>query len=267
MTRHLAGTRLPRNLLAIVTLAFAALGASAQSSPTAERLVQTMLDARKTSGFRVRAKLTRTNGGVEVSRNLLITGRRDGERTTVVYRVTGPPNATGHALLLQDAGDHQPSGARIDRSKIAPLTVAMLGEPFFDSDLRIEDVFESFWYWQSPRIVGEQTVGNRRCAILELLPPPNASTRYARVTAWIAIDLALPLRIELVDRDEARVTRLMAGRIVKRDGRWTAARLLVEPGDGRSRTVLEGSRFERDLVLPAADFTVNAIARAVRESE
>jgi hypothetical protein len=248
----------------MVTLALAALGAMPQSSPTAERLVQAVLDARKTTGFRVRAKLTRTTDGVEVGRNLLISGRRDGERTAVVYRVTGPLAAAGQALLLQDAGDHDPSGARIERSTITPLTVAMLNEPFFDSDLRIEDVFESFWFWRSPRIVGEQTVGNRRCAIVELQPPPHAPTRYSRVTAWIAIDLALPLRIDLHDRDEARVTRLMAGRIVKRDGRWAAARLLVEPGDGRSRTVLEVSKFERDLVLPAADFTVDAIVRAIQ---
>ena len=252
--------------VAIATLAFAALGAGPQPSPAAERLVEAVLDARKTTGFRVRAKLTRTIGGAEVSRHLIITGRRDGERTAVAYRVIGPRDAAGHALLLRDAGDHQPSGARIDRSTVAPLTAAMLGEPFFDSDLRIEDVFESFWYWRTARIIADQKVGDHRCAILEFLPPSHSPTRYARVRAWIAIDLALPLRIELVDRDGG-LTRLTAGRIVRRNGRWAAARLIVEPGDGQSRTVLEASRFERDLMLPAADFTAEAIARAVRESQ
>jgi hypothetical protein len=87
------------------------------------------------------------------------------------------------------------------------------------------------------------------------------------VKVWIAIDIALPMRIELFDRAGFRVARITAGRIVKRDGRWAAARRAVERSGSASRTVIEGSSFDPDLDLPASDFTTAAVARAVRKRE
>jgi hypothetical protein len=253
--------------VAVLVLSFATNAGPQPSAATAEQLIAAVLDARTTTGFRIRAKLTRRTDDrpdAEVSRPLLITGRREGRRTAVVYEEPGSRGRPGRAVLVEDHGDHRPFGTRIEDSAAAPLGAPGMMAPFFDSDLSIEDVFEGFWYWRSHTITGHETLDRRRCVVIEFRPDPGTQTHYTRVVAWIASDLVLPLRIELFGPDGGREKRITAGRIVKRDGRWSAARLIVEPAGGRTRTVLEGTRFERDLVLPASQFTIDAILRRLR---
>jgi hypothetical protein len=109
-----------------LAVAAASMAGAAQVPPSlsADRLVAAVLEARVTSGFRARAKLTvqpappsaqsscptacggpnkltRSLAGTneEISRQLLITGRRDGQHTTVVYRVL---SAKGLVLPASD---------------------------------------------------------------------------------------------------------------------------------------------------------------------
>jgi hypothetical protein len=252
--------------LTVLVLSFTASAGRQLPAPTAEQLIAAVLDARTTTGFRIRAKLTRTGDrpDADVSRQLLITGRREGRRTAVLYEEPGSRARPGRAVLVEDHGDHRPFGTRFEGSAATPLTAAGMTAPFFDSDLSIEDVFEGFWYWRSRATLGHEAIDRRPCVIIEFRPDPGTETRYTRVVAWIASELALPLRIEQFGPDGAREKRMTAGRIVKRDGRWSAARLIVEPVGARTRTVLEGTRFERNLVLPASQFTIDAISRRLR---
>ena len=71
----------------------------------------------------------------------------------------------------------------------------------------------------------------------------------------------MPLRVEKYGKNRRLIRRIMADRIMKVNNRWTAANIIVGPDGGNSRTVLEGSKSERDLDLPAAEFTLEAIRR------
>src|ERR1019366_8829426 len=99
---------------------------------------------------------------------------------------------------------------------------------------------------------------------IDFRPGPDTATAYTKVRACVAPDLALPLRIELFGADGALVKHVTADRIVRHDSRWMVATVTVTPADGLHQTVLEGSRYEDDLQIPASEFTVEAIANFSR---
>ena len=199
----------------------------------AERLVAAVLDSRPRTGFSAEARLTHApRNGPEVTRWLTIAARRDGPRTLALYHVVGPA-----------------SGA----------SAAGPADAFFDSHLTIEDVSETFWFWPSPAATGDTSVGERRCTTVEFRPPTDARTQYSRVAACIARDLNVPLRVELYGRRDQLEKRLIAGRLIHRNGRWMARRLIVESTRDSGRTEFEGTKYDARAVPPVAAFSSAAI--------
>jgi hypothetical protein len=241
---------------------------SASAALTAEQLVASVLEA-ETPGMSARATLTRTATGSKVSqvRQLLIKGRRARTGSMASYQQLWPAQAGGRALVIRTNAVHQPSGFVYESGKVTPLSSETLASPFFDSDLRVEDVVEGFWHWGAPKIVGEESIGQYRCTIVDFHPGPDVKTAYSLVKAWISPELAIALRVETFGPDGRLVKRLGMYRVLKVGKRWLPAILTVEPADGASRTVLEGVKIQTDLHLTAADFTIASLKRAIRALE
>ncbi len=248
----------------IITLILFSLSAGAvPPSLTAEQLIAKVEQARRTSGFRIRARLIRTTAGSKKPeiQQLLIKGRRQGEAAQVLYQVLWPKADAGRALLVETSADGKVSGFLFDPPgapvPLAPSTMAL---PLFGSDLAVEDVAEAFWRWPSQVLAGEAMVSGRPCQILESRPGAGDTGGISFVKSWIAPDLALPLRIEKFGRDGRLAKSFVAAKIVKESaGHWAAAILVIEAADGRSRTVLEGSRSDRDIDIPAEQFKMEAV--------
>lgn len=245
--------------------------AAVPQPPDADRLVDAVLASRTIAGFRARATLIRTVAGtdheVTKTQHLVITGRRDGRHTSTLYRIVAPKEAAGRALLVDDPGTHHLAVTEFKDRIASTLAPDMVTAPFFDSDLRIEDVVEGYWYWRSRSVVGDATIDRRRCRVVEFRPPPDVLTAYSRIQACVSPELALPLRVTDFGRDDAVDKQLTAARITRRDGRWVAGRLFVEPAGAKGRTVFEGTRFDGTVVPPASDFTVAAVSRTLGKGE
>jgi hypothetical protein len=258
-----------RSLFLYLTLATALvfdptafLGALAENS-SAHQLIAKVVEANRTTGFRARAKLvvTTADPGHREVKQLLIKGRTDGKTTTMLYQVLWPAESKGQALLIERRGDSVSGFLFEPPGTVRKLSATLLTQPFFGSDLAVEDLAEDFWDWPSQKIVGEETIDKRLCTIVESQPPADAATSYSVVKTWIAPELALPLRCEKYGKNRRLLKRITADRIVKVQNHWAAADIIVDPDGGNSRTVLEGSKSERDLDLPAAEFTLEAIKR------
>lgn len=256
--------------LAVVICGRALADMTVAEELTAEQLVAKVVDARKTSGFRIRAKLIRTTPGSEIrdARQLLIKGRRDGEATKVLYQILWPTSVMGQTLVIEQSAQHKTTGFLFEPpDKVTPLTPQLMAQPFFGSDLAIEDLAEDFWHWPQQKLVGDETVGGHPCKIIEARPPTGVPSGVALVKTWIAPEIALPLRVEKFDHNGRLLKRITADKIIKQSGnRWTATTLIVEPAGSPSRTVLEGSRSDRDLDIPAEDFTLEKIKAGIRPS-
>ncbi len=238
----------------------------AEPETAADQLLASVIDAPQSTSFSARATLTRTEigSGVKHVRQLLIKGRREAEQSTMLYQQVWPGETPGPALVVEDAGDHPPQGFLYQSGSVTRLTVPMLDDQAFDSDLNIEDLTQSFWDWPSREIVGEEAIGEYRCAIVEFRPGPNTPTAYSLVKVWLSSELAVALRVEQFGQDGSLIKRIGLYRILKLNDRWLPAIVTVEPADGQSRTVIEGVGLESDLRLSAADFTVEAVTRSVR---
>ena len=263
-----AGRPWARPVLAAFALAALHPACSGGDVPAAGDLVAKVEAARRTSGYRVRARLVRTTAGSDQRdvTQLLIEGRRSGDDRKALYQVLWPKPLLGRTLVIE-----QPAGQAVrvwtftPPDQVATLTPADATQPFLGSDLTIEDLAEDFWHWPTQEIVGEETVGQHRCQIIESRPSAETATSYSRVRTWIAPDIALPLRVEKFGPDGRLIKRITAERIMKRkDKSWAAANLIIEPADGRTRTVLEGSRATLDLEIPEADFTVEKIKASLQ---
>lgn len=231
---------------------------------TADQLVAQVIAARRTTGFRIRAKLMRSTPGSDAAkgndtRQLLIKGRREGEATKTLYQVLWPKQFAGDAILVEDSGDHRVKGFLYRKGTVTPLTNQALETDFFGSDLRVEDVIEGFWYWPSHKSAGEETIDKRHCMIVELRPDPEAVTQYSMVKAWVSPDISLAMKIQFFGRDGKLAKVVITDRVAKQGSRWLAATLKIQATGSRSQTVLEGTKSERDLQMPAADFTLEAI--------
>lgn len=227
----------------------------------ARQLIARVLEASRTSGVRIRSKLSVIGPDRRDVKQLLIKGRNDGRTHTTLYQVLWPAELKGQSLVVEKSG-HSVSGFLFEPpATIKKLSAGTMAQPFFGSDLSIEDLAEDFWDWPSQKIVGEETIKDRVCQIVESRPPGDASTSYSLIKTWIAPDILLPLRVEKYGKNKRLVRRITADRIMKVGERWTAANIAVDLEGSSTRTLLEGSKSDRDLDLPVADFTVEAIKR------
>jgi hypothetical protein len=236
---------------------------------TADQLIAKVVDARKTSGFRVRAKLIVTTAGSNKrdSKQILVKGRREGEATKVLYVALWPDKVKGHALVIEKSADHKTTGFLMEPpDKVTPLTPEMMKEAFLGSDLTIEDLSEDFWRWPSQKIVGEEIVDRKPCKIVESRPAPELVTSYSLVKTWISPETALPMRIHKFGKDGQPVKRLNVEKAIKQEGnRWTPATITVEPEAGGRRTMFDGSNSQRDIDVPAEDFTPEKIRALLKD--
>jgi hypothetical protein len=261
-----------RSFIVIVAalLASAVLtGQQAPARPSGAPMVASVLAARRNDGTRFRATLTTTNMQTKAKavRQLIVTARRSPTRSTTLYRVAWPPEASNDAWVIEDTGDHLLKGFRYEAGKFTALTTKNRPDRFAGSDLTLEDLEFAFWFWPTQVATGAEAVGEYDCTIVESRPAAGRAAGYARVKSWIAPALSVPLRIELFDADGQLAKRLGMYRILLLGDRWMPTLLTVEPRDGRSRTVIEGVRYEPGLAVTDADFSKESAQRPLAPSE
>lgn len=251
------------SLLAVPAMTGRAATQVAAVSHTADELVAKVIAVRRERGFRIRAMMTRTTPGSNVRdvRQLLIKGRREQNRSIVLYQQLWPDVPNGRALVVEDSGNHQLKGFQHESGRVTPLSNEMLGRRFFDSDLTMEDLAEDFWYWPTRSLGGEEDVGAHRTVIVNLRPEPSAASTYSLVRTWVAPDLALGLRMQLYGRTGSLARTIGFYRILEIDGRWVPGIVTVEPTDRSSRTVIEGVELERDRPVSRSEFTPEAVRK------
>jgi Outer membrane lipoprotein-sorting protein len=236
------------------------------STITVDQLITQVVGVRHPAAFRFHSTLTRSIKGSQAKdvRQLVGTGLRSPSSTTMLYRQAWPVVPGGRAVVIVTSADRGLRGFLYDGGRVTTLTDTLQGTRFFDSDLLLEDIAETFWFWTSRTRAGDEPVGAHNCVVVNLRPPPGYAGTYSAIKTWLSPDLAIALRLDQFTRDGRFAKRISLYRELRLNDRWVPAIVTAEPADGLTRTVIEGTKYEPLARLSAADFTVAAVRRAIR---
>jgi len=237
----------------------------------AETLVAKLRAAQPTTGVLIRTRLVGAEKAGErpVVTQLRVQGRRDGTATRWRFQALWPAGRRGQAVCFEKPAAGAVTGFWFEPpEKITPLTPEMLAGPFFASDLCIEDLAEDFWDWPGPVVSGEETIGAEKCPMLDFHPPADgAASTVSLVRVWISPAKTIPVRIEKLGGEGRVLKRFVFQKPVQRDGVWTPTMMVVQIPGSASETTLEISRGDRDVEIPLAEFSPEAVQHFARALE
>lgn len=204
-----------------LVLALLTLPALGSASDDAKALVQKVIDGAPKVPSVTHMELS-TPGGLlrefTVSRKTLANGI-----DARYLEVTGPMNLKDTRYLFYDRSERRddqfmylPFMRRIVRLSEQTRREPFLGSTFFVDDL-VERPIDDFQY----RFVGEETVNQRQCRLVEITPVHPEQEPYSRVVAAIdPVDLVV-VRGQLYAHDGTLYKVHSVGRLEKIDGYWT----------------------------------------------
>jgi len=244
---------------------------AATNEMSARDLVASVSNARRTSGFRMRATLTRSNaeGARDVSRQITVRGRFEGDSARILYLCTSPPMPDGQAVLVEKTAGAGPGiSVFIPPDRMEQVPEDMFDRPFFGTDFTLADMAEPFWAWPVTRAGGETNLLGHAAVSLEFRSPASDAASHPSVRTWIAPDILLPLLIEKLDSGGAVIRRLHSEKLTNRaGGAWAPMLVIAEDPASGSRTTLAVRGGERDIDVPAGDFTPAGIASLLARGE
>src|SRR5213595_1974323 len=121
-----------------------------------------------------------------------------------------------------------------------------LNQKIRGTGLTYEDLAFKFLYWQTARVLGEESVRTRNCWKLQLRAPSRES-QYSNVLLWIDKASGALMRMEGYDWNAQLAKRFEVVSAQKIEGRWFLKQMRVEefqPGTNhvQARTYLEIKR-------------------------
>ena len=256
---------LAATLATTLTLLLVPTLALADSGPTADAIVQRMLD-NNNMGFdsgqaRVRMTLRSAKGTV---RERVMTSRsdeKDGLRRARVEFLE-PADVRGTTLLmLEQPGDERdlqylylPGLRKTRRIGGSQKNTSFMDSDFTYADLESRDAKEG-----SKKRLADEDVGGQP-AFHVAVDSTDPDGDYGKLELWVHRELYLPLRIDFFDKGGKLVKTLLAKRIEKKGTRHLVTKLHMRATAG-SETVLDVEAIDLDARFTDADFDKNALGR------
>lgn len=170
--------------------------------------------------------------------------------------ITDPARDKGTAFLKRghELWNWQP---RIERSIKMPPSMMLqswMGSDFTNDDLvRESSVVMDY----SHRLLKQETVEERTCYVIELIPKPGAPVVWGKVLSWITTNGYMTLKSEFYDEDGILVNTMIGSNIKKMDDRELPTILEVIPAEEKgNRTVITYESLDFDIAIDESFFSV-----------
>lgn len=236
--------------------------------PSANEILQPILERQVSSGTKLRAKIESTSAdGSNKNLQVSIQTRNDSDLSQTLVFVLYPPERKGEAVSVIRSKRSSSAPGRLDGFTFRPPNeVKQLGkkiilEPLFGTPLSLEDVVESFWTWPHQRVVAQQSFADEAAWIVESRESSPKGAPLVRST--ISLDKKIPLLIERFEGKGQLVSKITFDRVVRRDGNWVPTSYFIEWPATKESVRITFSRSERDLVLDPKLFTPEGIRSLV----
>jgi outer membrane lipoprotein-sorting protein len=144
--------------------------------------------------------------------------------------VTDPAKDKGTSYLkrLKEVWDWVPSLERTIKLPPSMMSQSWMGTDFTNDDLVKETSIVDDY---DQTILAEETIGDRLCWKIQLIPKPSAAVVWSKVYDWIDKKDYLQLRSEMYDEDGKLVQTLNGSDIKMMGGRLLPATLEMIPSD------------------------------------
>jgi Outer membrane lipoprotein-sorting protein len=227
--------------LCSLIVAHAALAAEPTPEANARLLIKHVIDAAPDVPYRSRMELT-TPGGLV--REFSMNGKRMENGVDARYiEVTGPMNLKDTRYLLYDRTER-----RDDQyvyipfmKRVVRLSEKTRGEPFLGSTFFVNDMIKRQLDDYTYRFVGDETIGQRACRLVEAIPLRPQEEVYSKVILAIdPVDLVV-MRAQLF-KDDKLFKVHTTDTLEKIDGYWTPRQQTMrnlEDNDASQLTTIE----------------------------
>jgi|SRR6185312_1259165 len=176
--------------------------------------------------------------------------------------VTGPAKDAGTVFLKRDkeVWNWLPSIERVIKLPPSMMTQSWMGTDFTNDDL-VKEASSVNDY--THRLLGDSTIGDRKCWKIEMIPLPQAAVVWSKVYVWVDQKDYLELRLEFYDEDNKLVSIMKASDIKTLGGRILPSKMEMIPMDKKGQeTVMMYNTITFDQPIDDNYFTTENMKKA-----
>jgi len=131
---------------------------------------------------------------------------------------------------------------------------------FMGSDFTYEDLGDRKLNDYEYTKMGEETIGDRKCWIIQSVPKPGVSTDYSKSILWIWKKEYVLVKSDLYDK-KGNLRKQLSQNLIEKDGYWIYDRIQMENLKRKGRTELILENIELDTGVEESLFKSNQLKR------
>jgi outer membrane lipoprotein-sorting protein len=193
-------------------------------------------------------------------RSVSMKGWSRGQEYSMIL-ITAPAKEKGQAFLKREKEmwNWVPSIDRMIKIPPSMMMQSWMGSDFTNDDLVKESsILDDF----SHKIAGEETLQERECYKIELIPLPDAAVVWGKINLWITKKDYLELKIEFFDEDEYLINTQYLSDIKQMGGRLIPCHWEMVPADEENKkTVIQIDMADFDTEVKESFFSQQNMKR------
>ncbi len=238
------------------------LSAVAHAQPSGREVAQLVYDryVGEDAVSRQIMELVPADGQKRVRELTITATARNGSRRTLL-RFTSPADIQGTGFLAVEDGQggteqflYLPALKRTRR-----IMTGQKSRSFVNTDFTYEDMERRPVDYSEHAIMGEGTLNNVSCWILESRPKPGTESQYSLVRAWVAKDIHVTLRTDFFAGGQEPVKRFSVLALENIQDVWTETKVVMADLQSGHKTVLETSEIRYNSGVQDSSFTQQAL--------
>jgi hypothetical protein len=187
---------------------------------------------------------------------------KNGARSTLL-RFTSPADIQGTGFLAVEDGQGETAQflylPALNRTR--RIVAGQKSRSFVNTDFTYEDMERRPVDDSEHSIVGDESLNNVRCWIMESRPKTGTSSQYTLVRSWVAQDMLVPLRVEFFAGGETPIKRYAVLQLENIQDIWTETKVVMEDLPSGHKTTLETTNIQYNTGISDSVFTQQALER------
>lgn len=243
---------MPRKFVLYITLLFFALiplvlQADDDAAPSGRKLAQKVHDYHigDNSVSRVSMQLVDKSGRKRERSLMTMTMEKDDLRRSLI-RFLEPADIEGTGFLSIEQEDGSTEQflylPALDRTR--RIVSAHKDRSFVNTDFTYEDMERRPVEDSEHQVVGQETINDMECWILETRPLPEAESQYSLLRIWVPQEIALPIKTHFFDQNGQHIKTYEVQNLQEVQGIWTPMQEVMLDHQDEHKTLLTTEKIE-----------------------